>query len=201
MNDDDANLDLKILGQKKVAKSYEPGGLQGVKNILRMKIASHPKFFSLTLFTESFGVCLLHLVFVLVLDNFMAESFALSARVSHQKCTVGTLDLSRFVVRCKNHAEALYTLLQKSDMFYKLPIVKVCSKVGIEGWELLAKSFNLQKGNFVCRFSALAKVMRRTRKEDLKTIWDTVAIGPLRTGNIHISSHHSASKIEVRLKP
>ena len=62
------------------------------------------------------------------LDNFLSDPllFALTSRLSRQNSSVGTLDMNAFDVRSKNHAEALYTLLEKSDTVYKLPIVNVC---------------------------------------------------------------------------
>ena len=117
------------------------------------------------------------------LDNFLADPllFALTSRVSRQEGSVVTLDLETFVVRSKNHAEALYTLLEKSDTVYKMPKVKVCGDIGTEGWEVLAKAFNLHDGTLVCQFSALAEVMRKARREDLRSIWDAEANGPWRT--------------------
>ena len=136
------------------------------------------------------------------LDNFMTDPllFALSSRVSRQNSSVGTLDMNTFDVRSKNHAEALYTLLENSNTVYKLPIMNVCGEIETEGWELLAKAVNLHRGMFVCHFSGLAEVMRKARKEDLRSIWDAVAKGPWRTGGSWTVQEENADGSFVAVK-
>ena len=72
----------------------------------------------------------------------------------------------------KPQAVNLNALLQRCDRLKFVQKVEVCGDLGMEGWEALAKA--LQKHPCHAKIISSKERMLQARREDLRTIWESM---------------------------